>query len=427
MFWSLLASNFLNQCSANISYLNHNNWIGITALVVLTFMMVGAAAYGFSGIFPTNMREKIRGSVRYEYVQGVFSLVLIAAVFSVSLTACSVEGYITSSATKFGGPTLGVTPACGMSYTDPFQFSNCYVGNLLFSKGTTLISDMIAEGFLLFTEGNLLFFAVNSAAQVLSIGSGAGTLSTFFGTISGGLGVSPSISNSEGPAEIFYDYSFILVYVFEAIIVATFGLLFLLFLGLSFIEMLSLTVVLPVAIAMRCISFAGPKLREASNAFIAIAIAFYFVFPVTIAMNYYIVNWTYCTNGGACNPYAQSYLGTYTLSTLPLINLFTNPETVALGSGTGVGGINLALPLNFYGAVLQSNGGLLNTVKNMLFAAAALPNVMNNYTEETAQFVFQGIFLIALDIAITVGFSVGFFKGLETVGQIMAVGPVWSG
>ncbi len=424
MFWNLLTTNFLNLCSANISYLNHNNWIGITLLVVLTFMMVGAAAYGLSGILPVNMREKIRGSVKYEYVQGVFSIVLVAAIFAISLTACSVEGAITSSATKLGGPPLGVTPACGTSYTDPFQFSNCYVGNLLFSKGTALVSGMISEGFFLFAEGNLLYFVVNSAAQKLPKAAGAGTL---FGAINWGFDISPSISNSEGPAEIFYDYSFILVLVFETIIVATFGLLFLLFLSLGFIELLSLTLVLPVAIAMRCISFAGPKLKEASNAFIAIAIAFYFVFPVTIAMNYYIVNWTYCSNGGACNPYAESYLSTYTLNTLPLINLFSNPENVVLGSGTGAGGLNLNLPLNFYGAVMQSNGGFINMVANIFVAAVALPNVMNNYTTQTAQFVFEGIFLIALDLAITVGFSVGFFKGLETVGQILAVGPVWGG
>ena len=89
-----------------------------------------------------------------------------------------------------------------------------------------------------------------------------------------------------------------------------------------------------------------------------------------------------------------------------------------------IGGISL--PLNFFGADLfAGNNGLLGIIGNVVNGLENMPRLINGYVLETAQYLFQGIFLIAIDVAITVGFAVGLNRGLNSIGQLLAVGPFW--
>lgn len=423
MLTPLLTTNFLNQCLSNISYLNQNNWLGITSLVVIAVLLIAAIVYGVGGLFPPSTYERLKGVVKYEYIQGIFSIMLIMLIFGMSLTSCTMAGLLTqtATATPTGSTQLGITSTtsqCGASYQDPYQFANCYIGNLMFSKGTTLVTGMISAGTLFYIDGTLVTYIISFIGTFIPSINLPGSV----GPVSGSLSVTPTISSSDEPAEVLFDYSSVLSAVLEPVIVVTFGLLFMLFLSLNIIEFIALTIIVPVAIIMRSLAFTGPRLREAANAFIAIGLAFYFILPLTIAMNYYIVNWTYCNNPGVCNPYASSYLNPgYKLNTLPVSKLFTDPE-----SNTIAGFPSLSIPYNFYGYYIPSgNGGFGGSLTTVATGLISVPNVLNNYVTETAEYMFEGIFLLALDVAITVGFALGFQKGLDSLGQIIQVGPFW--
>lgn len=386
---------FLSQCQYNIAFLNYDGWIGITVLVILISLLAAAAVYAFSGPLPGNTRERLRGVVKFEYIQGIFSIILVIALFSMSLSACAIGGELTQGATT--------------NYQDPFQFANYYIGNLLFSKGLTLTTSMFSEGVVLVIDAFFVTYALSFAGSFIP------PLSVK------GFSILPAIATSDQPATVIYDYSSVLNLLLEPIVVVTFGLLFVVFLALPAIEALSLTLIIPVAIIMRSLSFTGPRLREASNALIAIAIAFYFILPLTIAMNYYVVNWTYCLNGGSCNPYASTYLQPYKVNSLPLSQLFTNPEV------QNIQGLSVSVPYNFYAAEIQSNGGFSAIAKQVATALVTMPQQLDNFVDYTAQYLFQAIFLIGLDVGITIGFAIGLHKGLESIGQVLGVGPFWSG
>lgn len=400
------SSAFLNQCSYNLAFLNKNDWIGICVLVVTISMMISAVMYGVSGLLPGTQREKLKGVVKYEYIQALFSLILITALFSMSVAACNIGAALTQGAS---------------GYQDPFQFAGSYIGNLMFAKGIALVGGLFSAGTSLVIDAAFANYFVSAIGNFFPSGS----IPTYTsGTLSASAGVHIEITGTDEPSEIIYEYSYILPFL-EGLVVVTFGLLFAAFVSLPIIEGLALTLVIPVAIIMRSLAFSGPRLRDVSNTFIAMAIAFYFVFPLTIAMNYYVVNWMYCLNGSSCNPYV-AYLGPggYLLNTLPINQLLANPNNINVNGVPSIGGISL--PLNFFGADLfAGNNGLLGIIGNVVNGLENMPRLINGYVLETAQYLFQGIFLIAIDVAITVGFAVGLNRGLNSIGQLLAVGPFW--
>lgn len=403
------STNFLNQCQFNISFLNEDGWIGICMLVVMTSLLISAVGYSLSSFLPGSQRERLRGIVRYEYIQGIFSIILIVVLFSMSLGACDLGGALTYSAS---------------GYQDPFQFAQYYVGNLLFSKGIALVTGLFSAGTVLAIDAAISSYTASAIGNLFPEGAPKQV-----GILGSTLKYVPTlqITGTDQPAEILYEYSYVLYYLLAPLVVVTFGLLFVAFLSLPAIEALSLTLVIPIAIIMRSLAFTGPKLREVSNTLIALAIAFYFVLPLTFAMNYYVVNWVYCLNGGTCNPYV-AYLGAggYNLNTLPINQLLASPDLLTTQGTPNFGAITL--PGNFYGyGVLQGNGGFGNMMSEVIQGLANVPGFLNNFDTETAQYLFQGIFLVGLDAAITIGFAVGLSKGLETLGQLMGVGPFWSG
>ena len=406
----LQTTSFLAQCQYNLNFLNYDGWLNATTLVVIAVLMISAAVYAVSGLLPSNPREKLRAAVKYEYIQGIFSIVLIVILFTASIAACDMGGALTQGSS--------------FTYNDPFQFANYYISNLLFTKGIRLTTSMWSAGVLLIIDAFFVNYALSLAGSLIP------PLQISGGTF--GLSIMPFITAGGGsqPATIIYDYNSILYVILEPLVVITFGLLFVIFISLTAIATLSLTLVIPVAIVMRSLSFSGPRLREASNALIAIAIAFYFVFPLTLAMNYYVVNWTYCLgNLSGCNPYA-SQLAPYQINQIPLNQLFNNPASTCnlngLGECSSATSSPITIPLNFWTAVANSNGGLASAARQVINGLVTLPQIIDNYTEYTAQFLFQSIFLIGLDVGITIGFAVGLNKGLSTIGSILAGGPFWS-
>ena len=410
----LMSTAFMNECYHNVSFLNQNGWLNITVLVVLASLSIGAVGYSIAPILPGNYREKLKAVVRYEYIQGIFSIMLIAILFTMSLGACDMAGALTVSATGAAG------------YRDPFQFAQYYVGNLLFSKGLAIMTGLVSAGTVLAIDAAMANYLASAIGNILPnsvplnkeiLGNG-GTYKLSF---------NPStvdITGTDQPATIIYEYGYVFNLLLGPLVVITFGLLFLTFLSLPAIEMLALTLVVPIAIIMRSLAFTGPRLREVSNTLLALAIAMYFVLPLTFAMNYYVVNWMYCGTGGTCNPYYQ-YLQGYRLNTQPINELFANSSFGQYGSSS-LG--TLTLPYNFYAYdIVSGNGGVASLAADVINGLKDTPLFINQYAIEVAQYLFQGIFLIGLDVGITVGFAMGLSKGLESMGRMFGVGPFWSG
>ncbi len=379
----MLAATTTYQATCSYAYLNQAGWININMLVVLAFMLIASLIYAISSLLPASKSERVKGLVKFELVQGVISVLLIVAILSFADVTCNAGAALM-------GPYSG--------YQDPFQYSHFYLGTLVFTTGVSLISNLWSQGIILLVDGNLVGDFLSSIP---------------LGHFSGGP-FSVEFGIGDEATYVFFEYNGILTQVFSVIVVLTSGILVIVFLILPAVEQLALGVVLPVAIIMRSLSFTGPRLREAANSFIALALAFYFVFPMTIVMDSYITGWLYCTNGTICNPYS-GYLGSYPLSNLPVSPLFKQTGEKTLG---------IDAPLSIYSAEVSGNGGIGSMLTQMLEGLVRLPALVQNFIPSVAEYVFQGIILLGLDLAITVGFAIGLTKSFAAASSFMHVGPV---
>ncbi len=398
----------LNACTN--AAVNINNWIGIDVLVLLVTLAIGAAIYSLSGIIPNPLREKLRGVVRIEYTEGFFSLVLILSLVTIAYAGCNV------------GFALSGLPAG--NYQNVFQSDQYYVNQLLFVTGPRLAGEFIAQGLTLSIDAafsNYVMYLISRNTESGLLNSLATSLTN---ALSGSHGTEiPITLNMSGRITNVYQTYASTYTMFSGLIVISFGALFILYFLLPIISALAMTLIIPLAIILRSVSFVGPKLREASNAFIAIGVALFFVFPLAISANQAIVNWLYCQNPNqACNPYTM-YLGPYKLSNVPITDLLT---TKGVNFGLFNGG-QINIPLSFFGTIGASgSGGYGNYITNLVEGLVLLPNQVNKYSVEVAQYLFEGIVLIAIDFAITMGFAQGLYKGLNAIPSVLGGGgPFW--
>ncbi len=376
--------------------LNTNNWIQINLLVILLSFSISAVIYALGGIFSASMREKLRGAAKYEAFQGVVSIMIIMVLIGFSAVSCQTGAALTVSSSKI----------IHTSYQDPMQFAESYIGNLMFTQGLSLFSQIYTESVLLAVNANIASTIEETLEaliyQYVGVSFSAGFVGTLFG-FSGALGAT-----------------------FEPMIVVAFGVLFMIYLILPIIEALALTVIVPLALVMRSIPFAGPKLRESSDTFLALAIGFYFILPLAILMNGYIMAWIYsspCTPGSSlCNPYIQ-FTPAYSLQQVSVNNLFnTPPQALTSGSCSFCG---LQITSSFFSSGFSQEGGILSGLKAIFEATFDIPQIMVEYSLKTAEYMFEAVVLIGLDLAITLAFAQGLTKGLNAVSRIIGVGPFW--
>ncbi|MGC8699455.1 MAG: hypothetical protein ACP5RK_00405 [Candidatus Micrarchaeia archaeon] len=368
----------VNTCAFAGGGVNANNWIGINLLVVMLFFSIAGIIYAVSNLLPASTREKLKITAKFEIMQMMLSLFIIFILIGFASLSCNFTNSVS-----------------GM---DTFAAAQLYIGKLLFVDGinlathiyTTSIEFMIGSEIAKFANGLIGGLTIPISTSVLKI----------------------SITSSPTLDQIYSTYSNVVVG-YNAFVVLTFGMLFLQFIALFIVKGIMLTVVLPVAIAMRSLSFLGPKLREAANSFLALAIAFYFVYPLTFVMDSYIMNWTYCSNPAmtSCNPYYSSYPLAYTANSVPASSLFAaNPNYNAFG-------FSVSMPANFYGSLLSSGIPLYE----ILYAPATIGII----AQEVSDFVFQGIFLMAIDMGITVAFAINLTKAF-TAGFGLRSESIWS-
>jgi len=359
--------------------LNSNNWVGISALVILLSLTIAGLVYLLANFAPTRERERLRGYVRFEFGQAIISMIIIVAILGIATTACNVSLQLTQPS------------------QDSFSFAQHYVGNLLFVKGIGLITTIYSTS-IAFTVYSGVLTGLAEALPDLPLFNAKGN--------GGATGFSGSVGAPDFNS-LYKNYATVLTDVFVPLVILSFSMLFLQFLALPLIQAAALTVVLPVALIMRSISFSGPRLKQAANEFIAIAIAFYFVFPMTFVMDAQIMNWMYCAPGAAtcANPYPQ-YAGSYTLSTISPSSLFGSAPSPDFGFG------GAQLPLNFYSSAAGQFFNNFLSAKDPLTAVFAAPSIVTAVGMQVAGYMFQTTVLIALDLAITIGLAAGLAKGI---------------
>ncbi|MEM3781453.1 MAG: hypothetical protein QXT43_00620 [Candidatus Micrarchaeaceae archaeon] len=396
MFGFILAD-YASACGSLYSGINIGyggslaaEWLQVNVLLVLLIVMVSSLLYALSGVMPVSQREKLRGVVRYELFEVFLSLIIIFVILLMSSFAC------------YAGASLVSSNSQSSTYPGIFYSDELYVGNLVFNRGTALASQIYTTGIEYGIAEQIAEYSITQLDEFFSQFSPLSAYATI---------------NPDAITSIFNTYAAVFSGTFTGITLAVFSVLFILFIALPIIQAVSLTVILPVAIFMRTLAFTGPKLREISNTFIALALGLFFVLPLTLAFNNYVAN---CLSIGLSGAQASScsWLNTKYLTVVPqplsTSSLFTSATVPVNGQ---------QVSLNFFSAIASSGAapGLLGILSLIVTA----PTTAFNYTNILSEYAFEGLVLIALDLLILIGFVAGLSKGLNALSGIVGSGPFW--
>jgi len=385
------------------------SWVNINILIVLLTFMLFALFYSLSGMFPGSTRERIKQAAKSEATQGVISIFIILVLIGVATTACSISTSMSQSLAKTG--------------MNPFQYSEYYIGNLSTNTGLVLLTNVYSTSVSYAIEAQVL----QSIGSILNTG-----LSSVIKAFVTNLGLSSIVTIGIAPVleiyQVFAILSTVYLVVIAPLITLVVGVLFIQFLLLPVLQYTAFTIVLPIAIALRSLAFMGTNLKGASNTVLAIAIAGYIVYPLMVSFNSYIISYTFaaCSSTAAatatCNPAAAYLKGTYSLPKLTVSQIFS--------ASVANNGVNVPTSISsFFSQLLQ--GGLLKPIitdasgNTGLISPFAVVSNAQATVNNVAQFIFAGVVLFMIDIAVTLGFAMGLARALN--GGIMGAGSFWGG
>ncbi|MCL5239067.1 MAG: hypothetical protein M1286_01165 [Candidatus Marsarchaeota archaeon] len=389
-----------NACG--FATINQNGWVGINLLVVLFSISIAAFVYTLANFMAPSAAQRLKAISSYEMLEVIISAVILIILIGFAFTICQV------------GPSL----VGGANYTSLFTSADNYAGSLLFVNGINLISKMYTTSIQYSIASNIFTWTLNK------VFGGAG--GTIIGTsIKGGLSyVTLSFSNAvEG---LFSGVSAIFTEFYGGLLAVAFSGLFILFITLPIIQAAALTVLAPLALLFRTFAFGGPQLRKVSNSLLALAIGFYFVFPLMIGLNIYIAGCLHitglsqtstCSSASGFNYYGyfSSFLGNYQLPNVST-SFFTSTSPTAVNTTTVPSfASGLSLPATFFGPAFSN----LNQLIAVVFTA---PNVAAEYGTTVAAYLFLGIVLIAIDMGVTMGFIMGIARGLDSISEMFSPG-----
>ena len=391
--------------------LNSNDWIGICVLVIVMSFMISAVIYVLANLLPKRDSEKIRNYIKFEYAQLVVGIGIIIVLLGVSAAACNITAAMTGT---------------GQS---PFGYAQNYVGGLLFQQGQTLMSSMFGDTIQMTLESTISEGIINATIQELGSISQLSKLGVGKNGAALNLGIGGVTVNILTPdfKELFEAYVSVIVDFYMPILIGCMIMLFVVYISLPIVSAGALAVVVPIAILLRSVSFTGPRLREAANGFLAIAVALYFVYPATFVMDSQITGWLYCTMPNQpCNPYPQ-FLPIYHLNDAVPIGLFAS-KSVPIN----IAGASYSLPLEYWGSstyqffasTTSPNTGL-NPLdpRNVLFLG---PNIITKDGVEMAEYLLDGVVLMALNLVVTMGLAYGLWKAFTGGLNFMGGGSMWS-
>ncbi len=376
------------------------NWAWVNILVILISLLALAAVYMISRFLSNNMRERIRDASRSELTQLFLSAVLLAILAGSALSVCSISFSISKQLTGQG--------------MDPFAYSEYYIGNLSTNTGLNLLTNIYSvsvsyniQSEILSSIGTIFNAKFSDAFRLLG-----SALSSIFTLGASGNPISIFSLSIAAVSQLSGMFHFLSEFVMALSIPVTLvvGLLFVQFIALPVLQVSAFTVILPIAIAMRSLSFLGINLRKAANTAIAIAVAAYIVYPLMISFNSYAIAWIF----SGSNPSYQYIQSAFVVPNITPGIFFTQ---VAPGPGTGSIGTAFGSLLPFVWGSFSSTGVVLWPPS----VFAQIQSIIN----ETAQFLFTGGVMILLDIAVTLGFATNLQKGLNS--GIEGAAEFWGG
>jgi hypothetical protein len=416
-------------CSIPTLFNLNSGWLSVDILIVLLAVILGGVIYAVSNILPVQRGERLKRITKFEIFQAFLSIIIIVALFGMSALACGAGALLVQQ-------TAGGASSYTGASSSLFTYSDNYLGTLLFTNGVSLVSTIYTQSVNFVIASNVFIVLQAEANTFLPNAVGHVALSDI-------VSLSPDIQLSY----VLKAYSDTSTGLFSALLVISFAPMLIIFLLLPIIQASALVVIVPVALVMRSLSFVGPKIREASNLFLAIAIGFYFILPLTIVFNSYVAS---CLGINIASPIAVAcrgyplaqYAQGYSFPAVPT-SLFTSSgaelattEATATCTSTSAGtacanqpfifGIPASQIFQSYaggpitsGAVYgQTAGDVLNSIWNA-------PQLVVNIGAKVAAYMFLGIVMLALDLAITVGFINGLGKGLNSMSSVFGVEPLF--
>jgi hypothetical protein len=375
------------NCAINPASPYISSWLGINILVVMLGFAIIALVYTVGNFLTPSTKERINGITKIEITQLMISLLIIFVLLAFSSTVYSITCNVSSSLASNSITT----------FSDPFQFATNYIGNLSFGVGLNLYSQVFSASYQMVLTATIfeqipdLFCSiVKSVVSAYSLTTGV-----FFcglAGLKGGLtiGWQPAINLYI----VFDSLSFLYLEIFGPILALAIGALFLQYLAIPVIQYMAFAVMLPAALIMRSIPFGGQGLRATANIVLAIAIALYLIYPMTIAFDAWAMHWIYST-ANPLSPY---------LAVIPNSN-FSAPNNFLkiIPSGQSV-----------FGYAVPSIAGVFQTLfLGSGFAKTYLPNINPTkiaqqgvlFSTMIAKYVFESIVLFGINLAITIGFA----------------------
>ncbi len=347
-----------NSCTLGGAYTS--NWLGINFIVILLGFTVIGIVYAASRFLGPRISGMVTELSKVEITQLAISAIIIMVLLSTSLSVCSLSSSVSGS--LIGQPNL-----------NPFQYSEYYMESISINTGLGLLSYIYTTG---------ISYAIYGAA-VRDLGIPFGQ-----------------------DLYIFYDtLSAVYIGIFSELLIIIIGILFLQWLSLPVIQTMAFTLFLPFALIIRSISFAGagnPGLREAGNAILALAIAFYIVYPMMIVMNSYVISYAFSPK----NPlYSCQNCLSSELVPLTVPKSFFSSLSSYSYTGSFLGGFISPPVSSFISGPLFQNIGLI------------LPNESFNeaqaITSGIAKYIFMGLFMLGIDLTVTIGFASSLSKALN--------------
>lgn len=401
------------------------NWLSINMLVVLLSITVAAFIYALSNFLPREREQRLKTLMRYEMFESMLSIVIIIGLIGFSAFTCS-------SGALLVGQSQG--------YTGVYNFDSNYINGMIRTTGFSIVSHFYATSMSLTIASNIYSYISSFSTSVTSKLSQL-ALTALFNVPEGLISFHPS----PNPDSFLKAYSSIITAWYGGLMLASFGPLFILLLLLPIIEAGSLTVVVPVALIMRSLSFGGSKIREVSNLFLAMGIGFYFVLPLTIVFNVYVASCVgvnvpiaqgVCPTGGPGAYPLAGFLNDYNFPTtsssifsgqgqtpICVDSAFTNLLGGIFSSVFKAGNCNLDLLSGFYGSL--STIAPIQSLSQAFSDLVHAPEVAAQNGQEVSGYFFLGVLMFALDMAITAGFINGFGKSMNTVANLFGVESFW--
>lgn len=374
-----------------------NSWLSINFLVVIVGLLITSIVYVLSKLLPRSVSSRVSEMSKTEISQLFLSIIIILVLLSFTTFACST---VSNLSTKLTGQSM-----------DPFTYADYYVGNLTFNTGLSLLSQVYSDSVSLSLSSRIITaigeYVADSGGKIVQ------KLQSLALSTSGKLvTISPDFDPSIPLALLADEY----LIVFSTLLITSLGTLMLQYILIPFIRYTAFTVLLPVALVLRSIAYAGyggNGLRSAANVFIAIAIAAYLIYPLTIAFDSYVIHWIFtpCTSSSlaSCNPNYQYIGSSYNLLSISPSSYFGGISSYASGSVNSSVSVptSLSSPLSPLYLYTQLAGFKSITI---IFTA---PYTTLSLVKTMSQYIFTAIMLFALNFAVTIGFAMSFTKALN--------------